>query len=484
MKNLAESILGLILIILPVGFSQRLVPQTDTFNSNYTLTASQSRDAGLNALLANNAAVALNFERSNWAIGSVSADPFYQVPNNFSPTTTKPGSLLKLELLTNTTFYTLPPNTALSRFLFATETLNGTTVPASAYILWPFSPNLQPGSSRAQVVGFGHGFSGEFGDCAPSHLRTLSYEFQAPYTLALNGYVVVAPDFAGLGVNYTYTADGTKKSIRHAIEANPAAANDLFYAVEAAQAAFPTQMSKEFVIMGHSEGGGAAWGAAQRQATRPVAGYLGTVAASPLTNVSAQVAIYEAAGITAISGAATQAWGMLDIFPDFQLSDILTPLGVKRTQLMADLGGCNSVTEVLLAESDLFQKNWWETYYVKSFFNLTTNGGKPISGPMLVVQGTADPAVPEPTTSLAVNETCRLFPASEIEYLLVNGTTHVPTLYAAQKQWLAWIKDRFAGVSIQSGCTRSALSSYMPLSAYQPEVNWFMEWATSAYELA
>ena len=55
-------------------------------------------------------------------------------------------------------------------------------------------------------------------------------------------------------------------------------------AVQAAQAAF-SQLSDNFVVMGYSQSGGAAWGAAQRQALKPVKGYLGAIALSPATDV-------------------------------------------------------------------------------------------------------------------------------------------------------------------------------------------------------
>jgi predicted alpha/beta hydrolase len=83
--------------------------------------------------------------------------------------------------------------------------------------------------------------------CAPSHIRNLWYQYSAPYTLARQGYAVVAPDYAGLGVNRT--AEG--KFVLHQYTANPAGANDIFFAVEAAQSAFP-ELSKHFVTMGHS----------------------------------------------------------------------------------------------------------------------------------------------------------------------------------------------------------------------------------------
>lgn len=257
--------------------------QSNTFNSSYKLSAFQVHDSNLSSVLASNVEIALNFERTNWATDSIGNDPFYQTPP--LNTSTSPGTLLRTEAYTNTSYYTIAPNLALSRILFTSETLNGSTVPASAYILWPWQAKSLEGSSLnisgVPVIGWGHGTSGVFSECAPSHIRNLWYQFSAPYILALQGYAVVAPDYAGLGVNKTAESE----PVVHTYLANNVHANDLFYAVEAAQKAFP-QLSKHFVTMGHSQGGGAAWAAAQRQAITPVDGYLGTVAGSPVTDIS------------------------------------------------------------------------------------------------------------------------------------------------------------------------------------------------------
>jgi predicted alpha/beta hydrolase len=127
--------------------------------------------------------------------------------------------------------------------------LNASAVPASAYILWPWHAKSFANITGVPVVGWGHGTSGIHGECAPSHIRNLWYQYSAPYILALQGYAVVAPDYVGSGVNKT--AEGTY--VPHEYLANPAGANDVVFAVEAAQKAFP-ELSKEFVTMGHSQG--------------------------------------------------------------------------------------------------------------------------------------------------------------------------------------------------------------------------------------
>lgn len=447
-----------------------LSPQTNTFASAASLTQDQLLKAGINETVANNIEVALNFERSNWANGSVDADPFYRPPSNASGAPA--GSLLRLQLYPNTSTYTLPPNTALTRFLYQTETLNGTLIPASAFILWPYTPRVE--ADGYPVVGFAHGTSGGFGNCAPSHVRNLWYQFAATYTLALQGYVVVAPDYTGLGVDHDSKGNG----ISHPYLAYPSHANDLFYSVQAAQSAFAT-LSKRFVIMGHSQGGGAAWGAAQRQASRPVEGYLGAIAGSPVTSVHELMRLRAARDVGMLI-----ANGLLDIFPTFNISSFLTPAGIRLYSLISEIQGCNSVIAESFEDPGLYQPAWYDSLYAKKFFNLTTNGGQPIGGPMLVLQGEADLAVLPQVTNQAVNSTCAYYPKSQLQYLTYPGVTHVPVMYASQVTWLNWIADRYAGKAVPDGCNTSRVPSARNYTEYEVEPNWFIELATAAYEVA
>lgn len=470
-----------------------LEPQTNTFNSSFKLSAEQITKANLSSDFANNIEVAVNYERSNWAFGSVAEDSFYTVPENFT-SSSPPGALLKVEPLTNTTFYTLAPNLALSRILYTTETHNKTVVPTSAYILWPFSPNLQPGSNKARTVVFAHGASGEFGECTPSHMRTLLYQFQAPYALALAGFAVVAPDYQGLGINYTFRFDngtgqpGARIPLLHPLVGSPSLANDLFYAQQAALQAFPSRLSDEFVIMGHSEGGGAAWAAAERQVTEPVPGYLGTISGSPAANFSAVVDLALSLGTTEIPVFTLLAWAMQSYFPEFRLSDVLTPLGVARLELQAEISGCQAVTTAMMqgdgtAQPPLLRDDWYSNSYLQSYLRSSSVGGRSVAGPMLVIQGTADQAAPEVVTTATVNATCSAHPDTVLEYLLVNGTTHVPTLFATQRDWLGWINARFDGVPT-AGCHTSVREPFWPIDHYQAETNWFLELALEAYQTA
>ena len=455
----------------------RITSQSNTFNSSFSLSPSQISRANLDNTTAHNVNIAIRFERTNWATGSVHADPFYTVPSNAGDAPS--GSILKVEDYTDTTLYTLPPNVALSRIIYQSATYTSdhqnNPIPASAYILWPWQPRIDPATGKYAVVGFAHGTSGIFGECAPSHIRNLWYQYSAPYILALQGYVVVAPDYTGLGVDRW--PNGTK--IPHPAFNNPAHANDLFYAVEAAQAAYPDELSERFVIFGHSQGGGAAWGAAQRQARQPVEGYLGTIAASPTTDIIAQY------GITPDVG-----WpydlipGLIATIPGFHVSDFLTPQGERHYDLLEEIGGCSSAYLQLYYQPKLVKPSWDTTPAMQEYQNLTGNGGRPISGPMLVLQGTGDVVITANLTTHFVDETCAMYPDSEIEYAKFKGADHVPTLYASQRIWLDWIAERFEGRSVTKGCTSRTYTPARKVEAYQKELAYYLEIATQSYEVA
>lgn len=112
--------------------------------------------------------VSAGFERSNWATESVFTDPFYTLPENVSMA--KPGDILKVEQVTNASFYTAPPNVAISRILFQTEDFNGTSIPASGYVLWPWMAHRLKKTSGIPTVVWAHGTSGAPAECAPSHV--------------------------------------------------------------------------------------------------------------------------------------------------------------------------------------------------------------------------------------------------------------------------------------------------------------------------
>ena len=412
--------------------------------------------------LPNDAAAALKYGESLKIHATVTEDEFYKVPTESA--NAPPGTLLKVEAETDTSHYMLPPATALSRFLYQSQTLQGSLVPASAFVLWPFQPRIQP-DGKYPVVAWAHGTAGFHENCAPSNTKTLWQHWLAPFPLALQGYVTVAPDYAGLGIGKT--ADG--EDIVHQYMANPAQANDVVFAVKAAQKAF-TKLSSNFVVIGHSQGGGAAWAVAERQAHKPVEGYLGAVAVAPVTNI---LELPEESNYLVPVLSLYAAPTMQQLYPDFQYKDFFTEKGWERYELERQVGGFTPVLAEIMEGFQALKDGWSDNSYLQRFVDSTAAGGRRIGGPLLVIQGEADEAINVNTTSSAVEKTRKSFPDSQLQYHTIPGVTHVPAMYAGQRIWLDWIADRFRGVEIRAGYERlEAQELPRPLESYQMQPNW------------
>lgn len=410
----------------------------------------------------------LQWEKQQWADGSVLDNAFYSAPNGSLDAA--PGTLLRLERQTNASLFSLPPATAISRFIYQSQTLNGSLVPVSAYILWPYSPRSS--EDGYQVVAWSHGTSGQAPNCAPSHIIHLWQHYLAPYQLAQQGYVVVGTDYAGLGVAKTLSG----RSIVHEYLASPAHANDVFYSVQAAQAAFP-QLGKQFIVTGHSQGGGSAWAAAQRQARDPVEGYLGAYVGSPVTKIlDFPEARLPLIGVRMLAG-------ILANFPELKPGDVLTADGQQRYAQVQALGACSATTLTILSNIELFQPNWTQNPWVQKYFSLIANGGQPIAGPMLVTHGEADQMHAINSVDRTVNETLGRFPTAQLEYVRMPGVDHISTLTGSQHIWMDWIADRFAGKPAAASGIATEPQTPVQVSQYQMEHTWYISLARIFYQV-
>ena len=434
----------------------------------------------------------LAFERSQWAFGSVYVDPFYELPESYDIDSISPGTPIKLEQHTDTSAYSLPPGLALSRLIYQSTTIDSNTVPTSAYILWPFSPRTHRKSSSTSIsysydlVAWTHGTSGQTPNAAPSHIKNLWQHYMGPFALALAGFVVVAPDYAGLGVPFTSSNPATRKAITHHYLFSPEHALDTFHAVAAARKAFPEKLGKsKFVVTGHSQGGSAAWACAALQRKQPMEGYLGAVSISPVTGLLdpktgnlRQVSQEVAEMILPILMA-----GVRDMYgaEGFKVGDVLTPAGVKVLEQLQRLGGCSATNAALVGHAmakaekpGLTREGWERNKFFRNFDRESYLSGLPILGPLLVVQGSADPSILCDVTTRAVKETAENNPEESVKYVVLEGVSHNPACTAAQHLWINWIRERFEGVEVQKGLGESTIKPVMGPGSTEPELNWWI----------
>ncbi|KAE8419502.1 putative secretory lipase [Aspergillus pseudocaelatus] len=456
------------------------------WNSSFELSPDQFKLANLTSDMGTIINTITNFDRSQLANGGAHEDDFYNVqslPKDQWPR--EPGKTVKLQEFTDPSPFSIPAKTAMSRIIYSTTNANGTLIPASAYILWPYQSKVLRGinhtsASSAPVVLWTHGTSGFYANGAPSTHRGLFYADIVPFALAEAGYVVVAPDYAGLGVDVSW--DGSH--IPHQYFVREAGAYDALNALRAAQESFPQRLSSDYVVMGHSQGGAVAWGLSEilgRSDTKfedVAKGYRGAVIAAPPT---------DALSFTSAGFLAWIAKHLDQIYPSFNLSDWFTPLGTSRIKLLNEVEGSQMVTFAMFSPDELIlQPGWHETWYTKAFGQLANPGKRPFKGPLLLVQGTADPTVPYNTTKTTVQETFEMYPG-DLELLSVPQGSHFSAINAAKQTWLRWIEDRFEQRPVaKRGYVESQLDSLLPLEHYQVLPNSFPLWAGESqwsYEL-
>ena len=154
--------------------------------------------------------------------------------------------------------------------------LQGKSAQATALVLFPKA--IQP-KDGYRVVVWEHGTVGAGDDCAPSKNKIHPRFKILADTLLAAGYVIVAPDYEGLGTAGV-----------HPYLNLSSAANSAITAVKAAKEHYGTQLNGQWMSIGQSQGGHASLGTAEFANTD--SNYKGAVAAAPASSLGEIIKIY------------------------------------------------------------------------------------------------------------------------------------------------------------------------------------------------
>lgn len=289
------------------------------------------------------------------------------------------------------------------------------TTTATAVIL---VPNGRAPTGGWPIVVWAHGTTGVADKCAPSASANLGGVDSLIANLLINGYVVVAPDYEGLG----------SEGIHPFLNANSEGAS-IIHAVKAAKS-YVANTSNDWMVVGHSQGGHAAIAAAER-ADEAGLNFKGAVAYAPASNLGAIIgrgyqqvasALPTAAGIPTAQAvlpglqtfSALVAAGIRESHPDFEYTDAFTS---ERSATVAALAESECITPLAGA----FNRDI-TTYYevpanattlypglstsfntvpaINEFLQNSALATQQVTQPMLIIQGEADTTVPADATRL------------------------------------------------------------------------------------
>ena len=345
----------------------------------------------------------------------------------------KPGALIRSE---PTSGYTLPKGAHAVRILYHSRSATGKDVAASGVVLTPAG---SPPPGGWPVVAWAHGTSGVARICAPSLMKDVYYGDEGLYPMLRAGLAIIATDYAGLG-----TAGP------HQYLDRTAQANDVINSIRAAHAAVPG-LSKKWVVDGHSQGGGAAWGVAEQEARIKDPDYLGAVVVAGYINPR-YVLVNTQYSRQAVFYLVYAAYGIKARFPQFDVADMLSGKALARYRAMTSRG-CWYYGATLASQGELgsaVKPGWQKNKWVRAFIEENRTLQVPVTGPLLVLAGGADHSIPLKSVQEIVGKACKL--NYTIDFHSYPGLDHDPVMDKSTPDQIRWIRDRFDGKPAASNC--------------------------------
>lgn len=381
------------------------------------------------------------------AIPTIAADPangdggvsdFY---NPGGPAPARPGTVIRTEAQ--------PAESSLSgagqslRILYSsTDGLDGKTPVAVSGSL--FLPKGEAPAAGWPLIAWAHGTVGVADVCAPSWNARSERDAKYLNHWLDQGYAVVASDYQGLG------APGG-----HPYLATRPAAYSVLDSIRAVQAGdFP--IARPVVLVGQSQGGGAAFATAGEAATyAPELDIRGTVATgTPYFTASAAPAERDP---TKVEGVFSYTLYILHLAkqsdPGFDLDGLITPAAKPTFDLTrtACLGAVwEAVEDNKVSQAVAFTRD--PTPEVAKFFPLMSYSTLNVKGPVFLGTGGKDHDVPPAGQERLFKDACAA--GSVIEHHVYPALDHSGTVNGSLNDSTPFVKKAFAGEAIAGNCPK------------------------------
>ncbi|AQV17210.1 alpha/beta hydrolase [Acinetobacter pittii] len=331
-----------------------------------------------------------------------------------TPTNNIQNPVVKVEAYTSTNLGSVAAESSILTYKMLGQ--SGQEVQATSLV---FTPNTPPPVGGWPIVVWAHGTTGVADACAPSKAALADSTKDLISKLLAAGYVVVAPDYEGLGTPGIHPFLNVKSEAFSITDAVVATRNYLL------QRNLLT--SKKWLTIGHSQGGHAALGAAQ-YASRAQLDYKGTVAVAPASNLGGILVDGEAQVANAPIDIKIATYAQLDIYtalvtagirntqPAFNYSQVFTSqissIAAQAENLCsgplygAFYEGMSNYAKDHNGTLDGFtrtQPNFMAVPLVKTFLEKDSQPLQvKVTTPIIIYQGVADSTVPKLATDLLI----------------------------------------------------------------------------------
>lgn len=326
------------------------------------------------------------------------------------------------------------------RILYRSATADGGPAVVSGIVLTPAGDTPADGWP---VAAWAHGTTGIADRCAPSTTGNLFYdEYGAQARRLLDeGFVVTASDYHGLGTPGVHSYHVSDELALATVD-SVAAAHDLDDV---------GPLTTSWVIVGHSEGGLAALAADERADDEPPGlDYRGAVVAAPSARLGSIAELMfefpEGRGYAALL---LEAAAELD--PGLDPAVALQPAPAAREALLTH--GCWE--EAVPGFDDLEAAEMLVDPQIGERLgdvldDCCSSDADAATGPLLIVHGEDDEALPPELSVQLVDELCAA--GVVVEHHTYAGAGHDAVLDASADDAGRWLADRLAGTAPPSSC--------------------------------
>ncbi|MRT39283.1 alpha/beta fold hydrolase [Acinetobacter sp. RIT698] len=335
----------------------------------------------------------------------------------------------------------------------------GGTKKATAMV---FVPKTKRPTDGWKVVVWEHGTVGVGDSCAPSRNEINDRFIGMAQSLLKEGYVILAPDYEGLGTPGMHPYLNLKSE-----------ANSAIYAVKAYKERYGNQINGQWMSVGQSQGGQASLGTAEF--SNSDANYKGAVAGAPASSLGDIIADVAPKAIqkllkdgkvdaatdvsaTLLTYTSFAAVGVTAYEPKFNYRDVFKE---RSKSIVAEAEG--STGENGLCFTDLKTKfvgdiksyindnpgktvldypglidNFKENPTLKKFLADNQPATKRINTPVMIIQGTEDTSVPYTVTDKLQKDLKAM--GTDVTFLAVEGANHTGAIIAKNTELVEFIK--------------------------------------------
>ena len=321
----------------------------------------------------------------------------------------------------------LSANLAMARrIMYRSQDTAGNPIAVTGLVL---VPKGLPPAGGWQVIAWAHGTVGVGEACAPSKSSNLFFDEYGDFVAKFleRGYLVVAPDYQGLGIIGQL----------HAYLEMDSEANSVIDGVRATRALI-AEAGSRWMVVGHSQGGQAALGTGELSEQRaPELEFLGVVSIAPGTSLLKALAhvaetpdFYDMLGFVATSIKVSD--------PSFDYSALLGAdllASIKTIQT-----ACANIPFGPL--KDVIKSDYASNPIIQAFATRNQPGQRVTARPILLVTGGSDKLIPVAAVDQLAQSLQEI--GDNLVYQVFADADHDSILEEGYSTIEAWVADRFS----------------------------------------